>query len=473
MAKQTVKELYKKDLTKTPLIGEIILPSAWSVMQAEGGVLINGKDIKDGIVPVLENGVISQESLDVSDRGWSQTCTFSKASATQVNWTSGVFTSADGTTYSISAGNTGTMSAKTYIYLDIAVSVTVYQKTTTPTTAVGVGKVLIAVAENAASSATFALTETTQIVGDNILVNTIAASKITTGQLVVGTNVGLGTAQDSGGVTTIIGNTVTTSYINAKAITVLGAVTAGSITGLTVRTNNATYPHAVMNSSGLTIHGQYCTFKNTSGTAYGHIEADASDGLLISSYSGINTYINGANYLNLNAGGSYLYLKQGDSAKIRISSSIINCYVALSSTSSCNFAGMTCNGNLAPNSSNSRHCGTSGAYWARVYSDAYFTKNTTFQTFDKYDDLQILRDLKFDKNEKLIIDKLPKEIADGDFINFGGMTSFNMCASKKIVECVDDLKDKLDEAKRTIEDMTERLISSELRTNEIENLLAI
>jgi len=33
--------------------------------------------------------------------------------------------------------------------------------------------------------------------------------------LVVGTNVDLGTAQDSAGVTTIIGDTVTTSFVNA------------------------------------------------------------------------------------------------------------------------------------------------------------------------------------------------------------------------------------------------------------------
>lgn len=55
--------------------------------------------------------------------------------------------------------------------------------------------------------------------------------------LVVGTNVGLGTAQDSGGVTTIIGNTVTTSFVNALNITaqnvVASAITANEIsTGL-------------------------------------------------------------------------------------------------------------------------------------------------------------------------------------------------------------------------------------------------
>jgi hypothetical protein len=52
--------------------------------------------------------------------------------------------------------------------------------------------------------------------------------------LVVGTNVGIGTAQTAGQVTTIVGNTVTTSYVNALNITVLGTVTAGAINGLTI-----------------------------------------------------------------------------------------------------------------------------------------------------------------------------------------------------------------------------------------------
>lgn len=52
--------------------------------------------------------------------------------------------------------------------------------------------------------------------------------------LVVGTNVGLGTAQTAGQVTTIVGNTVTTSFVNALNITAnsmsVAGLTAGSIT---------------------------------------------------------------------------------------------------------------------------------------------------------------------------------------------------------------------------------------------------
>jgi len=192
-------------------------------------VLINGAQLEPGTYPTTV--------LDVSNWGWTQTCVFTSDSADTVVWDGGDFISADGTTYTISAGTTGAMTQKTYIYLSLLDPVnptTTYKHSITPSDAVGLGKVLIAVAEDAAVSATFNLNEATQIVGDNILANTIDASKITAGQLVVGTNVGIGTAEDSAGVTTIIGDTVDTGYINALSITVLGAVTAGSLTGLTI-----------------------------------------------------------------------------------------------------------------------------------------------------------------------------------------------------------------------------------------------
>lgn len=54
------------------------------------------------------------------------------------------------------------------------------------------------------------------LTGDAVFAGTIqAGTVVASGALVVGTNVGLGTAQDSAGVTTIVGNTITTGYINA------------------------------------------------------------------------------------------------------------------------------------------------------------------------------------------------------------------------------------------------------------------
>lgn len=166
-----------------------------------GNTYINGKNIDPDTLP--------STVLDVANWGWGQTCAFSSTDADTVSWGAGTFTSADGNSYSISAGNTGNMSAKTYIYLDLNVSDTTYQTTTTSADSVGVGKVLIAVAEDGASSATYNLTEANQIVGDNILANTIDATKMNVGQL---------------------------SAITAN----IGSVTSGTITGALIRTSSST-----------------------------------------------------------------------------------------------------------------------------------------------------------------------------------------------------------------------------------------
>jgi hypothetical protein len=142
-----------------------------------GNVTINGQQLTPGTYPVTV--------LDVSNWGWGQTCAFSSTDEDTVSWGIGVFKSASGVSYNISAGNTGNMAAKTYIYLDLLVSETAYQTTTTPANAVGIGKVLIAVADKATAPnlATYNLSEAIQIVGDNILANSINASKIVAGSI--------------------------------------------------------------------------------------------------------------------------------------------------------------------------------------------------------------------------------------------------------------------------------------------------
>lgn len=157
------------------------IPSGGSAQDINtGNVTIDGAQLTPGSIPPA--------TLDVSNWGWGQTCAFSSTDADTVSWGAGTFTSANGISYTISAGNTGNMPAapsKTYIYLNLNVSNTVYQTTTTPATAVGVGKVLVAVAQSAAVSATFMLSEATQIVGDNVIANSINASKLTAGSVAV------------------------------------------------------------------------------------------------------------------------------------------------------------------------------------------------------------------------------------------------------------------------------------------------
>lgn len=84
----------------------------------------------------IANLTLTSSKVQTGLMSYSHDLVFSVSSSTVVAWASGTLTTSDGTAYSIVSGNTGTMSAQTYIYLDIAVSSTVLQVTTTMPTAV-------------------------------------------------------------------------------------------------------------------------------------------------------------------------------------------------------------------------------------------------------------------------------------------------------------------------------------------------
>ena len=101
------------------------------------------------VVTSVLSGLVGLGNTNVAAMGWSQTCVLYTSDSDTVSWNAGNFTTAAGVSYSISAGNTGNMLVKTYIYLDTGVSTTAYQTTTTASTAVGSGKVIVAVARPA------------------------------------------------------------------------------------------------------------------------------------------------------------------------------------------------------------------------------------------------------------------------------------------------------------------------------------
>lgn len=124
---------------------------------------------------------------DVAIQGWMFDGAMSATDHDTVAWASGTLRFTDGTTYSITGGNTGTMAAITYIYFDLAVSTTAFQTTTTAANAVGTNKLLVGVAQNVASgkSATFQAFGGKGGVGvlltaDNIAANSITANEIQT-----------------------------------------------------------------------------------------------------------------------------------------------------------------------------------------------------------------------------------------------------------------------------------------------------
>lgn len=151
------------------------------------GVTITGGSISGTPISAIPNN----SSTDISLLGFTQNLTFTSASATQVNWSSGTVTLSNGRSFSIVSGNTGTMAALTYIYLDPAISSTVLQTTTTFSTAIGANKILIAAAQNNATAASVitygggqpVLDGTSNIAAASITANAIAASTITAAKL--------------------------------------------------------------------------------------------------------------------------------------------------------------------------------------------------------------------------------------------------------------------------------------------------
>ena len=130
-----------------------------------------GNSIKD---------VIANPTVPLASRGWGHDLVFSATDEDTVAWAGGTITTAGGVgSFAIDAGNTGNMVAKTYVYLDVAVSITVLQTTTSPDNSVGGGKIRVAVCENhAGEEASFLTGDDLLIVGDHLSVNSIKATHI-------------------------------------------------------------------------------------------------------------------------------------------------------------------------------------------------------------------------------------------------------------------------------------------------------
>ena len=156
----------------------------------------------------ITGGSVATGVLNKGVMGWTTNLVFSITDNDTVSWGTGTITAQDGTAYSISAGNTGNMTALTYIYLDVSVSLTVLQTTTTYSTATGDNKILIATAQNHTVGASVIpyggqqpiINGTDQIaalsiVAGNIAANTITSDKISVSQLsAISANLGTITA---------------------------------------------------------------------------------------------------------------------------------------------------------------------------------------------------------------------------------------------------------------------------------------
>lgn len=112
---------------------------------------ITGGSITGVPISSIPNSTVT----DISLLDMTHDLVFSVTDKDTVAWASGTITMSNGRTFAISAGNTGNMAARTYIYLDTATSLTVLQTTTTVSTAMSANKKLVAVAQNRAAEASF------------------------------------------------------------------------------------------------------------------------------------------------------------------------------------------------------------------------------------------------------------------------------------------------------------------------------
>lgn len=142
------------------------------------------------VVSATARNIVSSDN-NIAIQGWTQTCVFSITDANTVAWAAGVFTTSAGVSYNIGAGNTGNMSARTFIYLDIGTSLIAYQTTTNPLEAVGDDKVLIGVAEDGTVEATYQLfggvggvyLDGANLVASSVTTDQIAANTIKAGNI--------------------------------------------------------------------------------------------------------------------------------------------------------------------------------------------------------------------------------------------------------------------------------------------------
>ena len=132
--------------------------ASYIVVSGNGGIggeiIVNANMISNLLITAAQiaNATITSGKTVIALRNISHNLVFSSTDEDTVAWASGTITLSDGTAYSISGGNTGTMAARTYIYLDPSTSTTVLQTTTTAATASADGKYLIATAINVADT---------------------------------------------------------------------------------------------------------------------------------------------------------------------------------------------------------------------------------------------------------------------------------------------------------------------------------
>jgi hypothetical protein len=212
----------------------------------------------------ITGGSVATGVMDKALMSWTTSVVFSSTDNDTISWGTGTITMQDGTSYSISAGNTGNMVALTYIYLDLAVSVTVLQTTTTFSTAVGNGKILVAVAQNHTAGASVIpgggqqpiINGTDQITAASVLAANMSVATLSA----ISANMGTITSG------TITGGTIQTASSGTRFVltsTSMQGINSGGDVIFEIKISGADAGDVIM---GKVSSGAYAMWDNSAGT---------------------------------------------------------------------------------------------------------------------------------------------------------------------------------------------------------------
>jgi hypothetical protein len=277
---------------------------------------------------LIQAGAVTQDKIEgISILGWAGNFVFTALSNVNVSWNLGSITLSDGTVFTIQAGSTGTMSAVTYIYFDKSVSETALQITTTAANAVGVNKILVAVAQNvvAGKLATWKFLggagEGVLITADNIAANTITGNELATNNIITNT------AQIANGIITsakisdLSADKITSQIVNAQIASLdYAKITSVAVTNAQIVSLSADKINAGTivgrdiwsSSSGGRIvlsNGDRLYFYDGAGSLQGSIYGSTDD-LVIFAYDNVNFAAGGSTRAYI--GGSQMVLTPTD-----------------------------------------------------------------------------------------------------------------------------------------------------------------
>lgn len=136
-----------------------------------------GLVVSDITAEQITANTIDTSLLTVGSLSFVSTLAWTATDANTASWESGTIVTSDGTSYSISAGNTGNILATTYVYLDTDTSTTVLQTTSTASGSTGSNKLLLAIVQLGATGSKCII----DVINSNG--TTIDGDRITTGKV--------------------------------------------------------------------------------------------------------------------------------------------------------------------------------------------------------------------------------------------------------------------------------------------------